>query len=106
MWTRRFLACITLALAMMPSYAFDRPFPANTKRGTMTPAVYPEIVIDGKSRTLSAGARIWNEENLIEQPASLRGNGLSVNYTENEAGEIDRVWILTREEAQRAPQNK
>lgn len=65
----------------------------------MTPAPYPEIVIEGKMRYLSAGARIWNEDNLIQMPASLRGSNLVVNYTENDQGEIDRVWILTTEEA-------
>jgi len=79
--------------------AFERPFPAPTKRGKMTPAPHPDIVIDGKLRQLSPGGRIWNQNNLIEMPASLRGSDLVVNYTENDQGEIDRVWILTPEEA-------
>ena len=65
----------------------------------MSPAPYPEIILDGKQRHLAAGARIWNEDNLIQVPASLRGNNLPVNYTENAAGEIDRVWLLSEEEA-------
>jgi hypothetical protein len=102
MWTRRFLIGLLSAATMLTAYAFDRPFPPASKRGTMSPAIYPAIVIDGKMRNLSAGARIWNQDNLIEQPASLRGNGLVVNYTENADGDIDRVWILSNEEASRS----
>lgn len=86
-------------MAALPAAALDRPFPAPTKRGKMTPAAHPAIVIDGKTRQLSPGARIWNENNLIEMPAALRGSDLMVNYTENDQGDIDRVWILTPEEA-------
>ena len=102
MWRRRFLIGFLssmTALAALPASALDRPFPAPTKRGKLTPAAHPAIVIDGKTRLLSPGARIWNENNLVEMPASLRGTDLPVNYTENDQGDIDRVWILTPEEA-------
>jgi hypothetical protein len=94
---RHLLASLVLLIAL-PALA-DRPFPKDVKRGAMTPAAYPAIVIDGKSRTLAIGARIWNTDNLIEQPAALRGENIVVNYTETEQGEIDRVWILTKDEA-------
>lgn len=84
--------------AILTVHAADRPFPVTAKRGTMTPAPYPEIVIDSKLRHLAPGARIWNAENLIEMPAALRGD-FTVNYTENDEGDIDRVWILNDEEA-------
>lgn len=102
MWRRPFLIGYLLvlsAVAALPAAAFERPFPGHTKRGKMTPAAHPAIVIEGKTRLLSPGARIWNENNLIEMPAALRGSDLAVNYTENDQGEIDRVWILTPEEA-------
>lgn len=50
-------------------------------------------------RHLSPGALIRNEDNLVQMPASLRGSSFVVNYTENDQGEIDRIWILTAEEA-------
>lgn len=81
------------------AHAFERPFPAQAKRGKMTPAAFPDIVIEGKLRQLAPGARIWNEDNLVQMPASLRGSGLVVNYTEDVNGNIDRVWILTAAEA-------
>lgn len=82
-------------------WAFDRPFPPVAKRGTMAPAAYPHIVIDGTTRRLSPGARIWNQNNLIVMPASVRGNDLTVNYTEDAQQQIDRVWILSADEARR-----
>lgn len=99
MKTRYVLACLAFAGAAIPAMAFERPFPDTARRGTMTPAAHPSIVLDGKTRTLSAAARIWNQDNLIEQPASLRGERFAVNYTVDVNGDIDRVWILTKEEA-------
>ena len=95
----RLLLLAGLSLAVLPASAFERNFPETVKRGRVTPGDYPAIIIDGKSRYLSAGARIWNEDNMIEQPASLRGSGLSANYTENFEGDVDRVWLLRPEEA-------
>ena len=95
----RHLFASLVLLAALPVMAFGRPFPKDVKRGTMTPAPHPAIVIDGNMRTLASGARIWNTDNLIEQPAALRDEDSVVNYTENEHGEIDRVWILTKDEA-------
>ncbi|SNT15030.1 hypothetical protein SAMN06265795_11559 [Noviherbaspirillum humi] len=98
---RRFLimlACL-LTSPMASADTDQRPFPANTKRGLMTPAPYPEIQINSDRRQLAPGARIWNQDNLIEMPASLRGSDLPVRYTEDSHGEIDRVWILTPDEA-------
>jgi hypothetical protein len=101
MWSRGFLAIFLAAVSTFPAFAFDRTFPPGAKRGTMSPAPYPAVVIDGKTRTFSMAARIWNQDNLIEVPASLRGNDFAVNYTENEQGDIDRIWILRQEEASR-----
>jgi hypothetical protein len=101
MWRRFFLiASLSTAIAF-PALAFERPFPQTAKRGTMSPANYPEILIDGQARRLSVGARIWNQQNMIQLPAYLQGSGFTVNYTVNPQGEIDRVWILTAEEANR-----
>ncbi|MDB5771054.1 MAG: hypothetical protein JWM42_1428 [Burkholderia sp.] len=103
MWGRGFLIAFLSVVSALPAYAFDRSFPPGAKRGTMSPAAYPAVVIDGKTRNLSMAARIWNQDNLIQVPDSLRVNESAVNYTENEQGEIDRVWILSRDEANRAP---
>lgn len=105
MWIRRSLALL-LTVPLL-ALADGRPFPPNAKRGKMTPAWHPSIVIDGKTRTLSPAARIFNQENTIEMPASLRGENFVVNYQEDSDGQILNVWILTREEAsQRLPAGK
>lgn len=71
----------------------------------MSPAHHPQIVIDGKTRSLSVAARIWNTDNLIEMPAALRGSDFKVNYTEDSQGDIDRVWILNADEASQTAPN-
>lgn len=99
MWASRLFTVFCLLLGSLPAQAFERPFPPSARRGTMTPAPYPAIIINSQQLTLSAGARIWNQDNLIEMPAALRGQNLPVNYTQTNQGEIDRVWILTPAEA-------
>lgn len=101
MWRRSFLIVLLTTICALPAWAFERPFPANAKRGEMSPGRYPEIVIDGKTRRLSVGARIWSQKNLLVLPAYLKGDDLTVNYTEDFQGEINRVWILTPAEASR-----
>ncbi|ABR91104.1 Uncharacterized conserved protein [Janthinobacterium sp. Marseille] len=96
-----FLLSCALALVTLTAQAFERPFPDTVKRGVMTPANYPAIIIDEKTRTLSAGARIWNQDNMIEMPSALRGSEFAVNYTESDTGDIDRIWILTADEAKK-----
>ena len=102
MRTRILLISVALAVTSLSAHAFERPFPPGVKRGVMTPAVAPAIIINDKTRTLTAGARIWNQNNTIDMPAALRGNKLPVNYTEVASGQIDRVWILTEDEAKKA----
>lgn len=106
---RHFLLALAASCFALPALAEGepRPFPPNAKRGTMTPGYAPDIHIDGKLRQLSPAARIVSDENMTITPASLRGKDIVVNYTEDMNGYIDRVWILTREEArQRAPSSR
>ena len=94
------MATLLLAASLSPpALAFDRPFPPNALRGKMTPGYFPDVSIDGKARQLSPSARIFNEDNTIDMPASLRGRDIVVNYTVDAMGNIDRIWILTRDEA-------
>ncbi len=111
--TRRLLLSALLATAMTalsvtapPALAFDRPFPTFAKRGIMKPDLFPSVVIDGKPRILTAGARIWNTDNLIQMPASLPVRNVVVNYTEDDSAYIDRIWILTTEEAAQTPKQQ
>jgi hypothetical protein len=95
----RLLALFFAALIALPALAFDRPFPPGALRGKMTPGYYPDLTIDGKARKLAPSARIFNQDNMIEMPAALRGSNIVVNYTVDGVGDIDRIWILTTDEA-------
>ena len=95
----RFLISLIFSTTAISAVAFERPFPDIAKRGTMAPAPYPTIVIDGTTKRLTAGGRIWNTDNLIQMPATLRSGDYVVNYTETLQGEIDRIWILNPQEA-------
>lgn len=102
----RFIRAVIMAfisIIALQVQAIERPFPQNVLRGKMTPSYFPEIKIDGKTRQLSMGARIFNQDNMIEMPSALRGSDIVVNYTVDTAGNIDRVWILTSEEAAQKP---
>ncbi len=106
MRTQHFLIGLILSATALSAFAFERPFPITAKRGTMSPAVYPTIVVDGATRRLSAGGRIWNANNLIQMPATLRSGDYVVNYTETLQGDIDRMWILTPQEAEKPAPGK
>jgi hypothetical protein len=99
MWIKRSVAALLAAVLALPLLAGARPFPSDIKRGRMTPGYYPDLTIDGKARKLSPASRIFNEDNMITMPASLRGSGIVVYYTEDANGDIKDVWILTDEEA-------
>ncbi|MDB5838220.1 MAG: hypothetical protein JWQ23_172 [Herminiimonas sp.] len=103
---QQILLGLALILSILPAYAFERLFPPIAKRGTLSTEDYPTITINGKVRQLSAGAWIRNENNTIDMPASLRGRRFVVNFTENNQGEIDRVWILSPTEANAVPPNE
>lgn len=93
---------LLLAVALsLPALAFERPFPAHVLRGKFKPGYFPDITLDGKPRRLSPAARIFNQDNRIEMPAALRGKDMVVNYTLDGMGYVDRIWILTAEEAAR-----
>ncbi|RJG02132.1 hypothetical protein [Noviherbaspirillum sedimenti] len=100
---QRFLTVCMLALLATSAFALERPFPANAKRGVLNMGPFPEIALNGQPRRMSAGGRIFNEQNLIQMPASVTGNNLMVNYTEDFQGNVDRVWILTEQEAAQTP---
>lgn len=103
----RFFLALILACSALPSFALDRLFPLTAKRGTLSMMDYPAIAMDGEPARLSVGAWIRNQNNTIDLPVTLRGHEYTVNYTRNTLGEIDRVWILTPQEAsQPAPADR
>lgn len=97
---------LVLTCLACPAAAFERPFPVVAKRGVMSPSTYPAIIMNGAPRNLPPGARIWNINNMIDMPGSISGGQYVVNYTEDLQGDIDRIWILTVDEASRPAPNK
>ncbi|HEX7644440.1 MAG TPA: hypothetical protein VF472_19705 [Burkholderiaceae bacterium] len=90
---------VLLAALCSTAWAAPRNFPANTLRGTFTATVYPQVVINGKTMQLAPGAKIYSQQNTILMHTNLTGSALVVNYTVDNMGFVNRVWILTNEEA-------
>ena len=99
MWTRRLLICLMLALTTLSVLATPRPFPANVMRATMSAGgMYPQITINGQTQTLAPGAKIMSQQNTIMMPSTLMNNVYIVNYTLDNQGLVNMVWVLTKEE--------
>ena len=96
----------TLMASASFASAFERPFPANAKSGKAQIVDYTQILIDGKTRTLASGARIWSTDNLTVVPNALGDGPHRVAYTENPDGTIDRIWLLNDEEAAAMPSSR
>lgn len=104
--------CLVFSLLVSTaSYAADqpagaRPLPANAKTGQIRSSADRIIRVRGEPRQLSAGAQIRNQQNLLIQPQTLvsllngplAGAEVPVVYTENNQGQIHRMWILTSQE--------
>lgn len=99
-WIKRGLCVLLMAAVALPALALDRVFPLTAKRAKMTPGIFPVIALNGTLHQLSAGARIYNRNNTIDMLGSIAGKDIIVNYTEDGMGYVDRVWILTRVEAE------
>ena len=99
---------VVVALVAITSIAaaFERSFPANAKGGKVQIVDYTQILIDGKARTLASGARIWSTDNLTVVPNALGDASHRIAYTENPDGTIDRIWLLTDDEAAAMPSSR
>ncbi len=76
-----------------------RDLPHNTLRGNMTTDVYPDVIINGKLRTLAVGNQVRDERNHMRIYNKLPAGSYNVAYLEDKDGKILRVWILTEDEA-------
>ena len=111
MLTHRFFIAVSLTLIFftcLPTIALERTFPPHAKRAVITIENYPGNSIfvtlnDGTIRTLSAQTQIKNSNNLIELPSYLKNGSFAIYYTENIQGDIDRIWLLNKDEEQHPP---
>ena len=81
----------------------DRTFPPNAKRGEMKKFAYPNMKIGDKTLRLSAGSRIFNEQNFIIMPASLQKQSAQIIYATDINGDLGTVWLLTAAEIKKYP---
>jgi hypothetical protein len=56
------------------------------------------VDVNGERMLLAPGAQIRDRANMIVLPAALPSGSL-VKYTRNAQGQVQRVWILTPQEA-------
>ncbi|MGL6112558.1 MAG: hypothetical protein ACRC2B_20885 [Rubrivivax sp.] len=94
---------IAFALALPAAAQAQRTFNANALRGELVFGTPPEITLNGKPSRLAPGARIRDENNLVQLSATLAGRKLVVNYTTELEGSLLDVWILSRSELERKP---
>jgi hypothetical protein len=109
-----FIGLLCCLLTSAYAQVQQRPLPTDAKVGELSAAPNKVLLIDDKPRTLTAGAQIRNYQNLIIQPQTLltelatkyAGLVVLVLYTENNQGQIQRMWILSRDEAEAYAQDK
>jgi hypothetical protein len=100
------LRCALLAatLVALPAAAqVQRNFPANALRGELVIVQPPDVLLNGHAARLAPGARIRNENNLLEMSGALVGRRLVVNYTRELSGQLLEVWLLTPSESANRP---
>lgn len=92
-----------LAAFAAPAIA-QRTFTAQTLRGELVVGQPPEATLNGEPVRLAPGARVRDQNNIVQLSASLSGSKLVVFYTlEPGSGNLLDVWILTPEEQARKP---
>lgn len=98
-----FVLTMLLAGVAMSALAIERIFPENVKRGKLSVTSLADLVINGKLRHTTPSTRIYNEDGLIVTSSAIANVNAVIHYTENDIGEIERVWILSAAEVKQAP---
>jgi hypothetical protein len=96
------LASLLALAATLPALA-ERNFPERARRGEMTAFQYPYMKVNGKTLHMSAGSRIYNEQNMIVMPASVQVQKAQVMFSTDINGDLHEVWLLSAEEAKARP---
>ena len=108
-WISKFLALISVfavlvlassaALAQFQGSANIRKFPPDAKRGEMIVLGAPDVSIDGKLDRMAPGVRIRDASNALVLSGVLVNTRVVVNYTRDNTGLVQNVWVLNAEEA-------
>jgi len=92
-----------IAALPIPSFAQAlRDIPADAPRGRMTHLTELQVELDGRQALLATNVRIIGTTNLTMVPGAIPPGSI-VRYRLDADRAIDRVWILTPEEAVAIP---
>lgn len=91
---------LTLAMPVLVSAQMQvqRNFPANALRGELVVTGAPEVTLNGKAARLSPGSRIHGQNQMLLMSGAITGQKLIVNYTIEQYGLLQEVWVLRAEE--------
>ena len=81
-----------------------RTIPDEAQRGTIRHLREMLVEIDGREVLLSPSSTIRDQLNLIIVPSALPAGGAEADYLVGADGQVQRVWLITPEEAARPRQ--
>ncbi|MCV2369977.1 hypothetical protein [Roseateles oligotrophus] len=97
------LASAALSSSFSAQAQTHRPFPAQALRGELVVLQTPDVSLNGVAARLAPGARVRGDNNLLQQPAALSGEKLTVHYTLDPSGLLMDVWVLNPVELANKP---
>lgn len=105
-WKARLVLLAALALGL-PAQAqiLQRPIPNEAKRATIQHVQDMVVSLDGKAAMMAPGGFIRDSNNLIIVPSALPRDGAPARFILDANGQVFRVWLLTREEAEAGQQS-
>ena len=95
---KRWIALVLLAASLAGAQV--RSIPDDARVGQIRHLQEMVVEIDGAAQQLAPGAQIRDASNRIILPIAIP-SGTLVKYLVDANGQVQRVWILTPEEAQR-----
>ena len=95
---KRWIALLLLAAPLASAQL--RSIPEDARVGQIRHLQEMVVEIDGAAQQLAPGAQIRDASNRIIVPMAIPP-GTLVKYLVDAAGQVQKVWILTPEEAQR-----
>lgn len=96
------MLAVLLVCFAINAMAESREFPAQARRGKLNVTAMADLLIDGKLRRSTPATRIYSQEGMTITSSALNAVNAPVNYTMNEFGEIEKIWLLTPLEAKQA----
>jgi len=95
---KRWIALLLLAAPLASAQV--RGIPEDARVGEIRHLQEMVVEIDGAAQQLAPGAQIRDASNRLIPPTAIPP-GTRVKYLVDAAGQVQKVWILTPEEAQR-----